>query len=105
MGYYCDSGASCHIDVDYDNLINVRPLDRPVRVDGIANAALYGEAVGDLSLEFVGGCGVRRTVTFADVLVVPGATNRLISVRQAMADGTAWRSPEFGSFAGGTWSR
>jgi hypothetical protein len=80
--WFLDSGAAMHCTPDKEDLVDIRAI-RPVPIRGISGARIFATAMGTLEIALRGG----KRITIPGVLVVPGASIRLISVGRLADDG------------------
>ncbi|THH13036.1 hypothetical protein EW146_g7150 [Bondarzewia mesenterica] len=73
--YFFDSGSSCHISPSHDDLTNFTSIS-PRAIRGVNGSAVYALGQGSLRLRL----GKGRIFVLPDVLFIPGASIRLISV-------------------------
>jgi hypothetical protein len=76
LSWFLDTCASVHISCERSDFLSLRPLSRPHAVKGIGGSLVSTQGIGSIHLRV----GKGLTLSLDNILYIPSATMRLISV-------------------------
>jgi hypothetical protein len=87
LTWFIDTCASIHVSHECSNFYELRPLSCPHIVKGISGSSIAAVGIGSIRLKLAKG----SILTLHDVLFIPNASARLISVSRLLAS-TSWHA-------------